>query len=59
MYIDPEAKLFGKIKIGNNVAIGANAVVTKDVPNNCVVVGVPAKIISQAGSAEYILNTEY
>lgn len=35
----------GPIKIGNNVIIGAGSVVTKDVPDNCVVAGVPAKII--------------
>lgn len=33
------------IKIGNNVTIGAGAVVTKNIPDNVVVVGVPAKII--------------
>lgn len=33
--------------IGNNVIIGANAVVIKDVPNNCIVAGVPAKIIKK------------
>ncbi|GAX86812.1 serine O-acetyltransferase [Lebetimonas natsushimae] len=31
--------------VGDNVKIGANAVVTKDIPDNCVVAGVPAKII--------------
>lgn len=31
--------------IGDNVKIGANAVVTHDIPSNCVVGGVPAKII--------------
>lgn len=41
------AKLLGKIHIGNNVVIGANAVVIKDVPDDCVIAGVPAKIISQ------------
>lgn len=40
------AKVLGPVKIGNNVYIGANAVVTKDVPDNCVVAGVPAKIIA-------------
>ena len=33
------------IKIGNNVTIGGGAVVTKDVPDDCVVAGNPAKII--------------
>jgi serine O-acetyltransferase len=49
VYIAPGAKVVGKIKIGNNVMIGANAVVTKDIPNNAVVAGVPAKIISFKG----------
>jgi serine O-acetyltransferase len=39
------AKIIGNVKIGDNVIIGANAVVTKDIPENCVVGGVPAKII--------------
>jgi serine O-acetyltransferase len=41
------AKILGKIKIGNNVKIGANAVVITDVPDNCVVVGIPARIINK------------
>jgi serine O-acetyltransferase len=49
VYIAPGAKIIGKIKIGNNVMIGANAVVTKDVPDNSVVAGVPARIISNKG----------
>ena len=39
------AVVFGGIKIGNNVTIGAGSVVAKDVPDNCVVVGNPARII--------------
>ena len=39
------AKLLGPIRIGNDVAIGANAVVLCDVPDGCIAVGVPAKII--------------
>ena len=31
--------------MGKNVIIGANSVVTKDVPDNCIVAGNPAKII--------------
>ena len=38
------AKVLGRIRIGNNVLIGANAVVTCDVPDDCVAVGVPAVI---------------
>lgn len=37
--------IIGDVRIGNNVIIGAGSVVTKDVPNNCVVAGNPAKII--------------
>lgn len=38
------AKLLGPIRIGNNVLIGANAVVLCDVPDNSVAVGVPARV---------------
>ena len=36
------AKLLGRIRIGDHVRIGANAVVLCDVPSNCIAVGVPA-----------------
>ena len=39
------AKIIGSLTIGNNVSVGANAVVTKDVPDNAVVVGIPAKVV--------------
>ncbi|MDN4524143.1 serine O-acetyltransferase [Fictibacillus fluitans] len=52
VYIAPGAKLFGGIKIGNNVSIGANSVVTKDVPDNVTVVGIPAKIISENSKSQ-------
>lgn len=41
----PGSKAFGKLKIGSNVFVAPNAVVTKDVPDNCVVGGIPARII--------------
>jgi serine O-acetyltransferase len=59
VYLGPGAKIIGAIKIGNNVAVGANCVVTKDVPDNAVVVGVPGKIISYLGSQGYVENTDY
>lgn len=39
------AKVIGGVKIGDDVIIGANAVVVKDVPSHSIVVGVPAKVI--------------
>jgi serine O-acetyltransferase len=59
VYIGPGAKLIGNIHIGNNVAVGANCVVTKDVPGGSVVVGVPGKVISSEGSAGYVNKTDY
>lgn len=44
-YIGTGSTILGPIKIGNNVTIAAGAVVVKDVPDNCVVGGNPAKII--------------
>jgi serine O-acetyltransferase len=44
------AIVIGDIEIGDNVIIAAGAVVTKSVPNNCVVAGVPAKIIKYLDS---------
>lgn len=40
------AKVLGSIHIGNHVTVGANAVVIRDVPDNCVVGGVPARILN-------------
>jgi serine O-acetyltransferase len=45
VYVAPGAKLFGKITIGNDVSIGANAVVSKDIPDRAVVVGNPGRVV--------------
>lgn len=37
--------IIGPVHIGNNVTIGAGSVVAKDIPDNCVVVGNPARVI--------------
>jgi len=47
VYIGAGAKILGDLKIGDNVIVGANAVVTKDVPSNCIVAGIPAKVIKK------------
>ena len=41
------AKILGNIKIGSNARVGAATVVLRDVPVNCTVVGIPARIVSQ------------
>ncbi len=56
VYIAPGAKIFGKIKIGNNVKIGANTVIYKDIPDNCIVVLDGLKIISQDPSKFHVNN---
>lgn len=43
------AVVLGNITVGSNVTIAANAVVLKDVPDNSVVAGVPAKIVKTKG----------
>lgn len=50
VYIGPGAKIFGAIEIGNDVAIGANSVVNKNVEDHATVVGVPAKCINHNGT---------
>jgi serine O-acetyltransferase len=42
------AKLLGPIRIGDDVAIGANAVVLCDVPDGCIAVGAPARVIQRS-----------
>jgi serine O-acetyltransferase len=49
VHIKNGAKILGPITIGDNVTIGANAVVVKNVPSDCVVVGVPARIVRRNG----------
>ncbi|WNM20247.1 acetyltransferase [Flavobacterium capsici] len=51
--IGSNATILPDIKIGINVTIGAGSVVTKDIPDNCVVVGVPAKVIKKLNPLEF------
>lgn len=46
-WIGERAVILPGVHIGNNVIIGANSVVTKDVPDNCIVVGSSSKIVRQ------------
>ena len=42
------AQILGPVVVGKNSKIGANAVVTKDVPENAVMIGIPAKNVGTA-----------
>ena len=50
VWIGSRAIIMPGVHIGYGAIVGAGAVVTKDVPNNSIVVGVPAKIIKQCKS---------
>lgn len=55
VYICTGAKVFGKIEIGNDIIIGANAVVNKSVKENGVTLaGVPAKVVGKKSSRPYL-----
>lgn len=54
VFFGPGVIATGKIKIGNNVAVGANSVVNKDLPDNCTAAGIPAKVINYKGSDQLI-----
>ena len=46
-FIGANAIIMCGVKIGDEVVVGSGAIVTKDVPSNCIVAGNPAKIIKQ------------
>ena len=47
VFIGAGAKVIGAIEIGDNVIIAPNSVVVKDIPDNCIVGGVPCKILKK------------
>ncbi len=46
------AKVLGPITLANGSRVGSNAVVVKDVPESCTVVGIPGRVISNPGSSQ-------
>ena len=56
VFVGMKALILPGVTIGNNCIVGANSVVTKDVPDNCVVAGNPAKVIKSI--EDFILKAE-
>lgn len=56
VYIAPGSKIFGKITVGSDCCIGANSVVTKNVPPCVTVAGAPAVVVSESDSSGYVKN---
>lgn len=54
VYLGPGSKIVGGVTIADNVVVGANAVVVKDIPTGVTVGATPAKIISEKDSSEII-----
>lgn len=52
------AKVLGRIRIGDDVMIGANAVVITDVPSNSIAVGVPARILPRRAAGPPVPNRD-
>jgi serine O-acetyltransferase len=47
VFLAAGAKILGDLTVGDNVVVGANSLVINDVPNNCTVIGVPARILDR------------
>jgi len=56
VYIGPNAVIIGNVSISDFAVVGAGAVVTGNIPENAVVAGVPARIISYNGSSGIVNN---
>ena len=54
VFVGANVTILMNVEIGDNIIIGANSVVTKSIPSNSVIAGVPAKIIKSFD--EYVNN---
>ena len=57
VWIGGGVSILSGVTIGDNAVIGAGSVVTKDVPENTVVVGNPAKIVKYLSNSVYMINS--
>ena len=56
LYLAPGAAIVGNVVVGNNVAIGTNAVLLENACDKSVYIGIPGKKVSLNGSLQYISN---
>lgn len=52
VFVGAGAKIIGPVVLGNDCKVGANAVVTRDVPNGATVVGIPARVVRSADAPD-------
>jgi len=48
------AKIIGPVRVGDNSRIGAGSVVLREVPDNCTVVGIPARVVVRRDNRESV-----
>ena len=54
VYLGAGCKVIGGVTVGDNVVVSANSLVVANVPSNCTVMGVPARIISRQTVSPYL-----
>lgn len=56
VYIGPSCCLVERVKVGDNVTLGAGSIVTKDIPDNATAAGNYAKVLNYNNPGRYIVN---
>ncbi len=59
MFIGYGCIIMPGVTIGNNVVVGAGALVTKDIPSDCVAAGVPARVLKHISEYQVKVYTDY
>jgi lipopolysaccharide O-acetyltransferase len=47
VWLGDKVVVIGPVRIGNGVVVGANSVITRDIPDNVIVAGIPARIVKR------------